>query len=107
MYITVGGVTLNYHCAHVLSRNMPCLFLQAAILVALTYHLIAYERGRDQAALDFAITVTGLTYIGWIGSYLFDLRNLPEGGWWFMLVMFLCLAWRFWRILNWQGVWQT
>jgi CDP-diglyceride synthetase len=30
----------------------------------------------------------GIVYIGWIGAYLFDLRNLPEGGWWFMLVMF-------------------
>src|SRR4030042_263283 len=59
----------------------------AAILAALTYHLIAYERGRDQAALDFCITVGALVYIGWIGAYLFDLRNLPEGGWWFMLVM--------------------
>ncbi|MEW6404922.1 MAG: phosphatidate cytidylyltransferase [Chloroflexota bacterium] len=57
------------------------------ILAALTYHLIDYERGRNQAALDFGATVGALTYIGWIGAYLMDLRNLPEGGWWFMLVL--------------------
>ena len=50
----------------------------AVILIAMAYHLIAYERGRDQAAFDFAITVAGVVYIGWIGAYLVDLRNLPE-----------------------------
>jgi phosphatidate cytidylyltransferase len=59
----------------------------ALILAALAYHLIAYERGRNQAALDFGATVGALVYLGWIGAYLLDLRNLPEGGWWFMLVL--------------------
>jgi phosphatidate cytidylyltransferase len=87
MYITVGGVILITFTRMFFPQFALPVF-EAAILAALAYHLIAYERGRDQAALDFAITVTGLTYIGWIGSYLFNLRNLPEGGWWFMLVMF-------------------
>jgi phosphatidate cytidylyltransferase len=87
MYITVGGVTLITFTRMFFPQYALPVF-EAAILAALAYHLIAYERGRDQAALDFGITVTGLTYIGWIGSYLFDLRNLPQGGWWFMLVMF-------------------
>jgi phosphatidate cytidylyltransferase len=86
-YITVGGVTL-ITIARMFFPQYALPVFEAAILVALTYHLIAYERGRDQAALDFSIAITGLTYIGWIGSYLFDLRNLPQGGWWFMLVMF-------------------
>ena len=59
----------------------------ATILIALTYHLIAYERGRNQAALDFSVTVAGIVYIGWIGSYLLDLRQLPQGGWWFMIIL--------------------
>jgi phosphatidate cytidylyltransferase len=86
MYITVGGVTLITFTRMFFPQYALPVF-EAAILAALTYHLIAYERGRDQAALDFAITVTGLTYIGWIGSYLFDLRNFPQGAWWFTLVM--------------------
>jgi phosphatidate cytidylyltransferase len=87
MHITVGGVVLITITRMFFPQYALPVF-EATILVALAYHLIAYERGRDQAALDFAITVTGLTYIGWIGSYLLDLRNLPEGGWWFLLVMF-------------------
>ena len=86
MYITVGGVTLTIIARMFLPQFAMPVFA-AVILVALAYHLIAYERGRDQAALDFAITVAGVTYIGWIGAYLFELRNLPQGGWWFMLVL--------------------
>ncbi len=87
MHITVGGVAL-VTLSRMFLPEFAMPVLAASILVALTYHLIAYERGREQAALDFAITIAGLVYIGWIGSYLFDLRNLPQGGWWFVLVMF-------------------
>jgi phosphatidate cytidylyltransferase len=69
---------------------MPILAI--LILTVMAYHLVIYEKGRDQSGIDFAITVTGLMYIGWMGAYLLDLRNLPQGGWWFMLVMFCIWA---------------
>lgn len=58
-----------------------------SILIAITVHLLAYERGRDQAALDFAISAGGLAYLGWIGAYMIDMRNLPNGVWWVMFVL--------------------
>jgi phosphatidate cytidylyltransferase len=87
MHITVGGVALITFARMFFPEFAQAVFA-ATILAAMAYHLIAYERGRDQSALDFSITVGGLTYIGWVGSYLFELRNIPQGGWWFMLVMF-------------------
>lgn len=60
--------------------------LVALVLAALTLHLVAYERGRDQAALDFGITVGGIIYLGWIAAYMLDLRALPAGGWWTLLI---------------------
>jgi phosphatidate cytidylyltransferase len=57
------------------------------ILLSMTYHLVAYERGRDQAGSDFAITLSGLFYCGWLGAYLISLRELPEGEWWVLLVL--------------------
>lgn len=57
------------------------------ILLAMAVHLIAYERGRDQAGLDFWASLGGLAYVGWVGAYLLDLRNMPNGGWWSMLVL--------------------
>jgi phosphatidate cytidylyltransferase len=87
MYITVGGVAL-ISIVRMFRPEYAQPALAVSILLAMSYHLVAYERGRDQSALDFCLTMGGIVYIGWIGSYLFDLRNLPNGGWWFMLVMF-------------------
>lgn len=87
LHITVGGVALiTFTRMFFPAYAEPALAV--SVLAAMAYHLVAYERGRDQSALDFCIAVGGLLYIGWIGSYLLDLRNLPSGGWWFMLVMF-------------------
>lgn len=91
MHITVGGVALITAARMFFPQYAQPVFA-LAVLAAMAYHLVEYERGRDQSALDFAVTVTGLGYVGWLGSYLFDLRNLPEGGWWFMLVMFCVWA---------------
>ena len=61
--------------------------LSLVILVSMTYHLVAYERGRDQAATDFGITLAGILYFGWLGSYLISLRALEDGMWWVLLVL--------------------
>lgn len=61
--------------------------LALSIAAAMVAHLIAYEAGRERAATDFAATVAGIVYLGWIGAYLFDLRDLPDGIWWFLLVL--------------------
>jgi len=61
--------------------------LTLSILAAMTWHLIDYEKGRDRAATDFAATAAGMIYLGWIGSYLIDLRNIPDGLWWLLIVL--------------------
>lgn len=61
--------------------------LALLVLVSMTCHLIAYERGRDQAATDFSITLAGWIYLGWLGAYLISIRDLPEGQWWLLTVL--------------------
>lgn len=56
-------------------------------LVSMGYHLYDYERGREQAGTDFAITISGAFYIGWLGAYLISLRDIPNGMWWVLLVL--------------------
>ena len=51
------------------------------------YHLVQYERGRDQAATDFPVTLGGILYLGWLGAYLISLREMPEGMWWLLLAL--------------------
>lgn len=85
--VTVGGVLVLVTARFFFADFAISLFV-LIILLAMAAHLVSYERGRDQAALDFSVTVTGITYLGWLGSYLLDLRNFSvDGGWWLMLVL--------------------
>ena len=61
--------------------------LTALVLLAMGLYLISFEKGRDHAAGDFAVTITGLIYFGWLGAYLVKLRELPGGLYWFFLVL--------------------
>lgn len=61
--------------------------LSLFVLSSMAYHLVAFERGRDQAGSDFGVTLAGILYFGWIGAYLISLRELPEGQWWVLMVL--------------------
>jgi phosphatidate cytidylyltransferase len=61
--------------------------LTLSILAAMAWHLLDYEKGCDRAASDFAVTSAGIVYLGWIGAYLIDLRNMPNGLWWLLIVL--------------------
>ena len=83
---TIGGVLCIATARFFFSEAAIPLFV-LFVFLAMAVHLVAYERGRDQAALDFTVTVAGIVYLGWLGSYLLDLRQLPQGGWWLMIVL--------------------
>lgn len=89
--VTIGGV-LVIATARFFFPEYAVFALVVFVLLAMTVHVVAYERGRDKAAMDFTITVAGIIYLGWLGSYLLDLRNLPDGVWWFMFILPLVWA---------------
>lgn len=84
--IVIGGV-LVIAAARFFFVEAAVPVLVVLVLLAMSVHLLAFERGRDEAALDFGVSVTGVVYIGWIGSYLLDLRTLPDGVWWWFVVL--------------------
>lgn len=84
--VTVGGVLILATARFFFAQAAIPLFV-LLVLLAMAVHILAYERGHDQAPIDFAITVAGIVYLGWLGSYLIDLRQLPQGLWWLMLVL--------------------
>jgi len=87
--VTVAGVLVIATARFFFAPAATPLFV-IFILLAMTVHLVAFERGRDQAGLDFAITVAGITYLGWVGSYLLDLRHVVNeeiGLWWWFIVL--------------------
>jgi len=83
--ITVGGTFLLL-AARAFRPAWTDWILTGLILIAMTYHLYAYECGRHDAALDFVISLGGIVYLGWFAGYILDLRALPHGGWWVMFV---------------------
>ena len=89
--VTVAGV-LVVATARFFFEEAAVPLLVVFVLLAMTVHLFAYERGRDLAPVDFALTVAGIVYVGWAGSYLLDLRQLPQGEWWWFIVLPLVFA---------------
>ncbi|MGH2628400.1 MAG: phosphatidate cytidylyltransferase, partial [Anaerolineales bacterium] len=61
--------------------------LAAACLGCLTWHLVDYERGAARSGTDFAISLAGIVYLGWIGAFLISLRQLPQGEWWLLTAL--------------------
>ncbi len=86
MTVTVGGVFLLLVFRSYLPEFSSAL-LTLLVLLAMTVHLVAYERGQDSAASDFALTVCGFVYLGWLGAYLVDVRSLTGGLWWLLLTL--------------------
>ncbi len=84
--VTIGSVLVIATARFFFESAAIPLFV-LFVLLAMAVHVIAYERGRDQAPVDFAVTVAGIVYLGWLGCYLLDLRQLPQGGWWLMIVL--------------------
>lgn len=56
-------------------------------LITMAWHLVDYEFGAPRSGTDFAITITGIIYLGWIGSYMISLRAIPDGKWWFLIAL--------------------
>jgi len=86
MILMSGAVSL------VLTRHLfefagSDIVLTVFLFAAVAYHVIAYEHGHLCAGCDFAITVAGMVYLGWLASYFVSLRNLPDGLWWLMTVL--------------------
>ena len=85
--LLVAGVLLLISTPQFPGLNPNGLLLAVLILVPLVWHLLDYERGANSAGLDFALTVAGLFYLGWLGRYFVALRALPDGTWWLLAAL--------------------
>ena len=85
-WLVVGGVAAISAASFFYPTLVSPIFT-VLVLSILSYHLVAYERGAEHASMDFSVSLGALVYIGWIGSYLFTIRQLPNGGWWVMFVL--------------------
>lgn len=63
-------------------------WLSALVLLSLADAVRQQANNIPNATFNFTITISGALYIGWLGSYLILLRNLPQGLFWTLLVIF-------------------
>ena len=85
-----GFVLITAVAVFILARHQDedsWWLLPMAIMVAMIFHVWAYDRGRDEAGSDFITSIAGIFYIGVLGSYYITLRALPNGMWWVMLTL--------------------
>ena len=80
--LVIGGVALMALLRFLFDFTGSQFGASLMILLTMAVCIRGYELSRNQSASDFAITVAGIFYLGWVGSYLISLRSLPNGEWW-------------------------
>ncbi len=85
--IILTGVTLTviqqwFFRGENLGLLLTLLFLLTAIAA-----LISYERGGENAAVGFSLNLTGILYLGWVGSAFIPLRGLAFGRGWMLTAL--------------------
>jgi phosphatidate cytidylyltransferase len=85
LQLLAAGVVVLVVVRLAAAPSAPAVVLTVVALAAMAWHLVDYERGAPRSGTDFALTLAGTTYLGWIGGYLVALRMLPDGAWWLLL----------------------
>jgi phosphatidate cytidylyltransferase len=86
-WILVIGTLALVLLRYVVGFDVDGPLLAGLILASMAWHAIDYERGAPQSGTDFALSLGGLFYVGWMGSFLISIRELPDGLWWFMTAL--------------------
>ncbi len=86
-WLVAGGAVALIVARQLFGFDHAPLMLTALLLIAVAWYLRAYEKGSPRAASDFAVTVAGMVYLGWLGAYFISLRALPGGEWWLLVAL--------------------
>ena len=86
-FLLIGGAAVLALTRFLLNFREADAALAFLVMATMGLHTIHHERGDEHSATDFTITIAGILYIGWLGSYLVSLRNLPDGLWWTLQVI--------------------
>ena len=77
-----GGVLIFVLQRWFLAESLLGILITLVLFTAIVIALVQYETGIKDAALSFTINLSGILYLGWVGSFFIPLRSLPNGlGW--------------------------
>ncbi len=87
--IWVGLLVASPHLktvTHFKDVSAITLLLTGGVIISLL--IILWRNGKENAFANWAWTVCGVLYIGWLASFLVGLRNIEDGrGWVFLVVL--------------------
>jgi phosphatidate cytidylyltransferase len=84
-------ILIGFTLAAVLMRTIwrfdfSDIWLGALVLIAMSWHVISQQKGAPQAAFDFALTMCGTVYLGWLGSYAISISAFENGMYWLLTI---------------------
>ncbi len=85
--LVIGGVALMALLRYLFDFTGSQFGASLMILLTMAVCTRGYELSRNQSASDFAITLAGVFYLGWVGGYLISLRSVPNGEWWMLTAL--------------------
>lgn len=80
----ITGVLLLVILRHFFAFRFGALSVSAIILALAVHALLQYECGNEGAYHRFALALSAVLYLGWLGAYSISLRSVPNGKWWAM-----------------------
>lgn len=86
-FVVVGGVLAFHLVRYWQGTAWDAPLLVGLALLAMFVHIVQFEKGGQQSAIDFAITAAGIFYLGILGSYFMLVRHLPHGMWWTFTIL--------------------
>jgi phosphatidate cytidylyltransferase len=79
LWFTPSDVQILLFGKEVVEFDVASIVMLVGILAAMAYSLWLFERGqRIKAPASWMVTMGGMLYLGWLGSYFFRLRGLGD-----------------------------
>jgi phosphatidate cytidylyltransferase len=88
LFLILAGILSVVCMRHFWQFNYMDLWLTFMILLAMTFAIFQQAHNIPNAGFNFAITLSGMLYVGWLGSYTISLREMSLGLPWTLLVIF-------------------
>jgi phosphatidate cytidylyltransferase len=86
-FLVVCGVAAIFLARFLYGFTWDAPLMVLLLFASMAVYLTAYEKGDQQAGVDFTITTAGISYLGVLGSYFVLVRALPNGMWWTLLIL--------------------
>ena len=88
----VAMVVIMCLCRYFFGFNWSWRLFTLCFMLSMVFSVVSYELGDDAAANGFSTLVTGVVYLGWLGSYLVALRQLDDGLVWVAFTVLLAIS---------------